>query len=319
MKNGKINNFKPVLSAKRKSIWKDQASWHLLLLCIPALAGYLLFNYIPMGAALVIPFKDYKFAKGILGSDWVGLKNFTWILKTPGLLRSLRNTFGYGLWFMIIGPVINVFFALLLFEIKSRRALKVYQTVITLPNFMSYVIVGYITYALLSPRNGFFGQMVKLLGFEFPDVYMEAGYWPIILTIVSNWKGVGMGSMVYFASLMCVDTALYEAAEIDGATRFQKMRFISLPHLIPLVCIYTILGAGNLINGGFDLYYIIPRDSSFLYETTDVLNTYIYRALAQGTYSTGSTVGLLQSIVGLFLVVFANLLVKKISPENSLF
>lgn len=151
------------------------------------------------------------------------------------------------------------------------------------------------------------------------DMYMDPGRWPVILTLVNLWKGVGMGSMMYFASLMGIDTSLYEAAELDGANRFQKMLHISIPHLIPLVCIFTIMGAGSLINGNFDLFYIIPRDTSILYETTDILNTYVYRALSDGSYAMGATVGLIQSAVGMLLVVGANLIVKKISPENSMF
>ena len=148
---------------------------------------------------------------------------------------------------------------------------------------------------------------------------MNAGYWPLILTIVNIWKGIGMGSMMYFASLMGVDTSLYEAAEIDGANRFQRMRYISIPHLVPLVCIFTILGAGSLINGNFDLFYIIPRNSTILYETTDILNTYVYRALKNGTYAMGASVGLVQSVVGMILVITTNLIVSKISPDNSVF
>lgn len=304
---------------RRKSIWKDKASWELLLLCVPALVGYIVFNYIPMGAALTIPFKEYKFSQGILGSAWCGLKNFKWILTSTSMSRVLRNTIAYGAWFMIIGPIVNVAIALLLFEIRSRRALKLYQTIITFPNFMSMVIVGYVTYALLGPRTGFLNQVLNALGRETVDVYMNAGYWPLILTVVNLWKGVGMGSMMYFASLMGVDTALYEAAELDGASRFQKMRYISIPHLIPLVCIFTIMGAGSLISGNFDLFYIIPRNTSILYETTDILDTYVYRALSSGTYAMGATVGLIQSIVGMILVVVTNLAVKKISPDNSMF
>lgn len=304
---------------RKKSIWKDRASWELLLLCLPALTAYILFQYIPMAAAITIPFKDYKFSKGIMGSDWVGLDNFKWMLTSTSMGRVLRNTVAYGAWFMIIGPVINVIIALLLFEIRSRKALKTYQTIITFPNFMSMVIVGYVSYAVLSPRSGLINQILALFGKGPVDVYMKAGYWPLILTIVNIWKGVGMGSMMYFASLMGVDTALYEAAEIDGANRFQRMRYISIPHLIPLVCIFTILGAGSLINGNFDLFYIIPRNSTILYETTDILNTYVYRALKNGTYAMGATVGLVQSVVGMILVFGTNLIVKKISPENSVF
>ena len=320
-KRGKVmkNRKEKVKPIKRKSIWKDRASWELLLLCLPALIAYILFQYVPMAAAITIPFKNYKFSEGILGSDWAGLSNFKWIVSSTSMGRVLRNTVAYGAWFMIIGPVTNVIIALLLFEIRSRKALKAYQTIITFPNFMSMVIVGYVAYAVLSPKSGLMNQVLRALGKDPVDVYMNAGYWPLILTIVNIWKGIGMGSMMYFASLMGVDTSLYEAAEIDGANRFQRMRYISIPHLVPLVCIFTILGAGSLINGNFDLFYIIPRNSTILYETTDILNTYVYRALKNGTYAMGASVGLVQSVVGMILVITTNLIVNKISPDNSVF
>lgn len=204
---------------RKKSIWKDKASWELLLLCVPALAAYILFNYIPMGVAITIPFKDYKFSRGILGSDWVGLENFKWMVTSTSMGRILRNTVAYGAWFMIIGPITNMIIALLLFEVRSRKALKTYQTIITFPNFMSMVIVGYVTYAVLSPRGGLMNQILSLFGAQTVDAYMKPGYWPAILTIVNIWKGIGMGSMMYFASLMGIDPSLYEAAEIDGANR----------------------------------------------------------------------------------------------------
>lgn len=303
----------------RKSIWKDSVSWSLLLLCIPAIIGYIMFHYIPMAVSILIPFKDYKFAKGILGSAWVGLKNFKWIITSPSLWRAVKNTFLYGGWFMILSPITEVTLALLLYEVRSRKALKAYQTIFTFPNFMSMVVVGYVAYAILSPRNGFLNLILQAFGHDPIDVYSNIKAWPIILSIVHVWKGIGMGSLMHYASLMGVDSALYEAAELDGATRFQKMWHISIPHLVPLVCIFTILNAGTLINGSFDLFYVIPRNTTYLYETTDILNTYVYRALQDGSYSMGATVGLVQGIVGLILVVTANLIVKKISPENSMF
>lgn len=315
VKRGKKN----LPMGKQKSIWKDYASWHLLLLCIPAIIAYILFNYVPMAAAITIPFKDYKFSKGILGSEFVGLKNFAWILNSAAIGRALKNTFLYGILFMIVEPITNAFIALLLFEITSTKALKIYQTIIALPNFMSMVIVGYITYAVLCPRGGFINQILSIFGSETADVYVNAGIWPLILTIVYIWKNIGMGSMMYYASLVGIDPSLYEAAEIDGANRFQKMRHISIPHLIPLVCIFTIMGVGKLVNGDFDLFYIIPRNSTILYSTTDVINTYVYRALSGGDYAMGATVGLAQSVASVVLVLAANAAVKKISPENAMF
>lgn len=162
-------------------------------------------------------------------------------------------------------------------------------------------------------------SILETFGQQPIDVYSRVGAWPLILSIVNVWKGVGMGTLMYYSSLMSVDTALYEAAEIDGANRFQRMRYISIPHLISLVCVFTILGASHLISGNFDLFYVIPRNSTMLYETTDILNTYVYRALKGGTYSLGATINLVQSVVGMFLIIGANLIVKKISPENSMF
>lgn len=304
---------------KKKSIFKDRASWELLLLCLPALVGYVMFCYVPMVSGVVLPFKNYKFAKGIFGSPWCGLKNFEVLLKSSQMGRIMRNTVFYSVWFMIIGPVFNIIFALLLFEIKNRGTLKFYQTVITFPNFMSMVVVGFITYAVLAPKMGLLDQVVRAFGGTPVDVYMEPKYWPAILTIVNVWKGVGMGSMMYFASLMGIDVSLYEAAKIDGANRWQQTWYISLTHLIPLVCIFTILACGSIFSGSFDLFYNIPRNVTILYETTDILNTYVYRMLQAGTYTQGAAVGFFQSIAGLILVVATNLIVRRISPENSLF
>jgi len=318
----KANKKKTVIAKtkiNKKSIWKDFASWQLLLLCIPALSAYVIFNYIPMGVSLTIPFKNYIFSKGILGSEWVGLDNFAWVVSSPIILRALRNTFFYGLWFLIVDPIANVAIALLLYEISHRRALKIYQTIMSLPNFLSMVIMGYIVYAFLSPQNGFLNRLLMAFGIEPIDAYIMPAAWPLILTIVILWKGVGMGSMLYYAVLVGIDASLYEAAEIDGATRRQKMRYISIPHVIPVVCLFTILNAGSLVSGSFDLFYLIPRDSAAVYETTDILNTYVYRALTEGSYSQGATVGFVQSIAGMILVITSNLIVKKISPDNSLF
>lgn len=303
----------------KKSIWKDKSSWSLLLLCLPAIIGYILFNYIPTAVSVTIPFRDYKFSKGILGSDFVGLKNFKWIFGSSNMLEIMRNTFLYGLWFMFIGPITNIILALLLFEVRSRKALKAYQTIMSFPNFMSMVIVGFVTYAILSPMHGAMNQIITGLGGEAIDVYTKPGAWPGILTAVNIWKGIGMGSMMYFASLMGVDTSLYEAAEMDGATRFKKMIYISLPHLLPLFCMTVILGASHLVSANFDLFYIIPRDVPLLYDTTDVLDTYVYRALKNGSYSMGASISLLKGVLGMILVLGANRIVDKISPENAMF
>lgn len=211
-------------------------------------------------------------------------------IQSVAVDRALRNTVLYGLLFMVLSPVTNVIIALLLFEITSRRRLKTYQTIITFPNFMSMVIVGYIVYAILSPRTGLMNQIIQFFGGDPVDVYMNAKYWPFILTVVNIWKGIGMGSMMYFAALMGIDTSLYlKRRRSTGSRRFQKMLHISLPHLVPLICIFTIMNAGTLISGNFDLFYVIPRNTSTLYATTDILNTYVYRSLQESSYAIGAT------------------------------
>lgn len=312
-------NMTRIKEPKNSIAKKSHHTRELLLLCLPALIGYLLFNYVPMFLSVTIPFRDYKFAKGVFGSEFVGLKNFEWLFSSNLVLRSIKNTALYGVWFIFIGTLTNVALALLLFEVSNRRALKVYQTTYSFPNFMAMVVVGYVVYAILSPRYGVLNQILTALGKDPIDVYMESKYWPLILTIVRIWKNVGMGSLMYFASLMSIDTALYEAAELDGATRWQRIRYISIPHLVPLMCVFVILGASSIVSGDFDLFYIIPRNVSMNYETTDILNTYVYRALKSGDYAMGATVDFVKSAVGFLLVLGSNLVVKKISPENSMF
>lgn len=304
---------------KSRSTLNDKESYALLLLCIPAILGYLFFHYIPLAASLIIPFKDYKFSLGILGSEWCGLKNFSWIVSSSGVINAMKNTVLYGAWFLLVGPTVNVIVALMLYEINNRNVLKGYQTIITLPSFMSYVVVGYITYAILSPTYGVLPNILAKFGIEGYDAYMTTGVWPAILTIVYLWKGVGTGSLMYYASLVGSDQSIYEAAEIDGASRLQRIRYISIPHLKPMYCIFLIMGVAGLVGGNFDLYYIIPRDVKMLYSVTDILPTYVYRALSEGNYAMGATVGIVQGVVGMLLVIGTNAIVKKISPDDAMF
>jgi putative aldouronate transport system permease protein len=291
----------------------------LLTLCIPALVGYILFAYVPM-FGLVMAFKDYKLARGIWGSKWIGLKNFEFLWRSVDLGRIVRNTVCYSLTFIVVGLVLNVFIALLLNEIRdNRRALKYYQTTMIFPNFLSWVIVGYITYALFNPTLGILTQIRSALGMTPIDVYMDTKYWPGILVTVNMWKGVGMGSMFYFAALIGIDESLYEAARIDGANRLQQIRYISLPSLIPLMTIMSILAMGSVFRGDFGLFYQIPRDVKVLYEVTDIIDTYVFRGLQTNSYGMASAVGFVQSVVGLIMVTGTNAIVKRISPENSMF
>lgn len=227
---------------------------------------------------------------------------------------------GYSLAFLIIGSIVNIGIALLLFEIKERRgALKAYQTIMTFPNFMSWVIVGFITYAIFNPVLGVMNQFIRALGGTGVDVYSSPAYWPFIIVFVNSWKGLGMGSMMYLANLLGIDASLYEAATIDGANRWQQTRYISIPSIIPLWTIMTILAVGSMFRGDFGLFYQIPRNVGLLYETTDIIDTFVYRGLQTNNYGQSSAVGFIQSVLGLICVGGTNWIVSKISPENAMF
>jgi len=303
---------------RKKMLVKIKNNAQLLLLCIPALAGYILFNYVPMAGA-IIAFKKYTYKDGIFGSKWIGLKNFELFIISEDVRRILLNTMLYSLWFLVLGLFLKVVFSILLAEISSRKALKFFQTCITLPNFLSWVVVGFVSYTIFHPSLGIMNQLFEALGTAKVDVYSNPKYWPLILTVFESWKGVGMGSIVFYASLMGIDSSLYEAAAIDGANRFQQIWYISLPHLVSLVCIYGILGMGSLFGGDFGLFYQIPRNIAALYETTDVMSTYLYRGIQEASYGMNSAVSLTQSVLGFVMVLVTNLAVKKISPENSMF
>jgi len=304
---------------KRYSTLKNKNTIQLYGMCaIPVLLLFI-FNYIPM-FGVIIAFKNYRFDKGILGSEWVGLKNIEFLLKSNDFVRIVRNTLVLNTIFIIAGLVAAVALAILMFEIKKRFLIKIYQTILVIPNFLSWVIVGYMAYAFLNPQYGLINVTLQKLGISGMQWYSNASYWPFILTIASIWKGVGMGAVMYYASLMGIDREYFEAAEIDGARKIDTIRYITIPFLIPLMTILTILSIGNIFRADFGLFYQLTRDVGALYPTTDVIDTYVYRAMkVLGDMSMSSAVGVLQSVVGFILVILTNYIAGKIEPENTLF
>ncbi len=315
---GKRKSVPPRTLRKKGPLRTLKKNWELLLLCLPAVVCYILFNYVPMGG-LVMAFKNFRYDLGMFGSPWCGTQNFDFLFKSVDLGRIVRNTVGYSSAFIVVNLITNVGVALLLFEVSSRRCLKAYQTMMTLPNFLSWVVVGYIVYAILNPSMGVLNQILAAMGAETIDAYSQPGIWPGIMVFVNTWKGVGMGCLMYYAALIGIDGSLYEAARMDGANRWQQTWHISIPSLIPLMCILTIMAVGNIFRGNFEMFYQIPRNVGVLYPTTDIIDTYVYRGLQQANFGMSSAVGLIQSVVGLVFVTGANMIVKKISPENSMF
>lgn len=313
---------KKTVEARRLPTNKKQAmrkyNLTLLLLCLPGIIHLFLFNYLPMGG-IVIAFKDYQPLKGLFGSPWVGFKNFEFFFTAQEATRTIRNTVLYSVAFLILDLVTGVGIAVLLFYLRSKVALKTYHTIILLPRFMSIIIIAFMTYAVLSPVNGVLNAAIKLFGGDPVQWYTDPKYWPWILCIVHVWQSLGSGCLYYYAALTGMDPTLLEAAELDGANTLQKTWHVLIPTLVPIMVMMTILGIGGLFSGDMGLFYQIPRDSGVLYETTDIINTYTYRALLNGSLEKSAAVGLFQSVVGLILVVGTNAIVRKVSPENSMF
>lgn len=294
-----------------------------VILALPGFLSMLLFHYVPV-FGIVLAFKEYNYRDGIFGSPWVGFKNFQNFFSSGDLGRVLRNTIGYNVaWMLIINLALGMLVALLLYDVRSKFANKLYQTAMLIPSFISWVVIAYICYVLLSPTNGALVMVLKNVGVNVPNLYSTreaAKYWPYILTVVSIWVNVGMASLYYYAALLSIDSSLFEAAELDGAGKFRCIWHISLPELKPMASMVLILRMGQILGGGMDIFYQVPLDSGALYSTTETLPVYLYHGLA-GKYTVGvtSAVGMFQSVVGLVLLVITNTIIKKIDSKNAVY
>lgn len=300
--------------------YKNKNMVQLLSMCAIPMLLLLVFNYIPMGG-LVIAFKDYRFDLGIFGSQWVGMKNFEFLIASNDFVRITRNTLLLNALFISTSTVGAVIAALLLYEITNRLCIKVYQTILIIPYFLSWVIVGYMTYALLNPQYGFINVIIRSFGGEGIDWYSEPGYWPAILAIANLWKSMGINCITFYAGMMGIDRSYYEAAEVDGANRFQATWHITLPSIRPLIIIMTILAIGNIFRADFGLFYQLTRDVGKLYSTTDVIDTYIYRTMKIGTngLTMSAAAGFLQSVVGFVMILLTNYIVNRLDSDCALF
>ena len=286
-------------------------------LMAPALIYIFINNYLPM-FGVFIAFKNINYQKGIFGSEWIGLKNFEFLFKTKDAYIMLRNTLGYNLLFIVLGIVLSVSLAILMNEIGQTLLAKVAQPVIIFPNMISMVIVAYIVFAFLNSQTGFINKTIL------PDNpiswYSKAQYWPTILTIVHIWKVTGYGSIIYMASIGGIDKELFEAARVDGATRWRQIIHITLPLLKPTIIMMVLMSVSKIFNSDFGLFYQVPMNSGVLYKTTQTIDTYVYRALMeQSDIGMSAAASLFQSVVGFVLVIVANQIVAKVDSDNRLF
>ena len=307
-----------VLGRRNTEIRRFRKNLPLLLLALPAIIYLFVFNYIPL-YGLVLPFKNYQYSKGFFGSEWVGLENFKILLNNKQVLIATRNTLFYNLTFIIVGTCVAVVLALMLYEMTSRFV-KVYQTMLLLPHFISGVIVAYVALVFLDMDAGLFNWVRKLFGAEPILWYNSPKYWPPLIVIFNVWKSMGFSAIMYYASLMGVDQGLFEAAKIDGAGKLKQMWHIAIPSIKPLIITLTILNIGKIFYGDFGLFYNLPQNSPLLYSATDVIDTYVYRTLTVlGDMGISSAVGFYQSVLGFILVLLTNWVVNRIDSDNALF
>ena len=304
---------------RKKSLLKYRSSAALFILGLPGLLSILIFSYLPM-YGLVLPFKNFLPVKGVFGSPWSGFDNFRFLFSNKNIWTATVNTLGYNFTFMIMNTFFGVLFALLLYELTSR-AVRVYQTAFFVPFYLSWAIVslmgmGFLDiYGVINSIRGYF-ELAPI------DFYKSPKYWPYILTVVNTWKTFGYASVIYYASLVSIDSTQFEAAEIDGASKLQKVWYISLPSLIPIIVLIQLLATGRMFYGDIGLFYnvTLTSNTTLLQSSTDVIDTYVLRMLKKlNEVGIASAAGFYQSICGFVLVLITNLTARKISPENSLF
>jgi putative aldouronate transport system permease protein len=304
-----------------KKIWKTFKRYRMLfLMVVPGMIYLFINNYLPM-FGVIIAFKNINYRKGILGSDWTGLKNFEYLFKTSDAWTITRNTLLYNGGFIVINLALAIAVAILLNEVKNRFFSRFYQSVILLPYLISMVIVGYLALAMLNVENGFLNHhILPLLGMEPISWYSEAKYWPYILTIVNTWKNMGYLCIIFVAAIAGIDNEYYEAAMLDGANKWQQIRNITIPLIMPAITIMALLSIGRIFYSDFGLFYQVPLNSGPLQPTTDVIDTYVYRGLMTlGDIGMSSAAGLYQSVVGFVLVLISNFVIRRKSPDQALF
>ena len=294
----------------------------LYLMTLPAIVFFVVFSYIPM-VGIYYAFVNYNYADGLFGSPFIGLANFGYLFHggwDSPIWRLTKNTVLYNLAFIFLGNFLQCFVAILLTEIPSKKYRRVTQSLILLPYFISYVVVNAMAYNILNSEYGALNTLLEAIGMAPVNVYTMPDVWPGILIFVNIWKGLGYGTVVYLAAIMGIDREIYEAAKIDGCNIFQEIRHITLPLLKPTFIMLVLFALGGIMRGQFELFYQLVGRSGQLFVTTDILDTYIYRALTINfNVGLSSASGLFQSLFGFILIVTVNHIVKRENPEHALF
>lgn len=289
-----------------------------LTLALPGLITLIIFRLVPL-FGLILPFKDYKPAKGFFGSEWVGLRNFKFLFGNEDVQIATRNTLFYNIIGIIAGIIMGVLIALLLYELANKYV-KIYQTILYLPHFVSFVVVAFVVKGILDLNYGVLNNVIEYFGGQPIEWYAEPKYWYWIIPILSVWKALGNNAIMYYAALIGISPELYESARIDGAGKLQQVWHISIPMIKNVIIVLFILNIGKVMYADLSLYYNVPLDLGQLYDATDVLDTYVLRALKTlGNVGMSSAAALYQSVVGFILVIVSNYVAKKVDPESGMF
>ncbi|MDQ0062974.1 ABC transporter permease [Paenibacillus harenae] len=313
-----------VMKKRKKSIISDvKQNFYLYLLVLPGVLYFLIFKYLPM-VGVVVAFQDFNAVKGFFKSEFVGLKNFEYFFTSKDWLIVTWNTVFLNILFLFTGLFFAILIAIVLSEISNKYFKKVTQSLVILPNFISWTLVSMFVFALLSTDIGLINSVLKAFGFiqEGQEIsfYSNPDLWVAILVVLKIWKGAGFGSVIYLAAIAGIDQEIYEAAKIDGATRLQCITKITLPQLKTTVVLLTLFGIGDIFQGDLGMIYAIVGDNPNLYQTTDVIDTYVFRMLRQmNDISMSTAIGLYQSLVGLVIVFVTNHLAKKYDSDSAIF
>lgn len=296
-----------------QNTWKHRAH---VVMALPVFLILFFIMYVPM-AGLVMAFKSFDYTKGIWRSPWNGIENFKFLLASKSTFFTItKNTLVYYIIFTAVGTFLNVVLAIAIDQFLFKKVAKTMQTIMIIPVFISYAAVQFIVYAFISSDTGILNNT---LGMN-TRFYSTPSLWPLILTVVKIWNSVGYGSVLYMSVLAGIDTELYEAAQIDGANKWQQIWHITLPALIPMITVMLLLSVGSVMRSDTGLFYQVTRNNGMLYPTTQVIDSYVLNAiLTSSNFGFVAATSFFQSVVGLLMMLFANGMVRKIAPENSLF
>lgn len=323
MKDKNVNNVKKINVIKKRK-WNREDT-ELTLLALPTFVWYLLFSFIPM-FGIIIAFKNYRITPGksylynLIHSKWVAFDNFKFLFKSSDLFVILRNTILYNIVFIVLGIFISVTLAIMISLIYSKWKSKVYQTMMFFPHFMSWVVISYFVYAFLSTDKGMFNTLLKSMGKETIQWYMEPKYWPFILTFMQIWKTMGYNMVVYLASITGIDSTYYEAAVIDGASKWQQVKYITIPSIKPIVIMMFILNVGKIFYSDFGLFWQVTRFiPGSLFKVASTIDTYVYTALQSSSpIGQSASVTFFQSVACCITILIANKIVSRIDSESAI-